>query len=214
MCFLAGGKFFPIFLHKVFWYIIAMEDLLEIIRKRRPPGILILDADNRLLYSNKEVLALLPNLLAPDSRGKARTNIPAEILKLCSLMHGAPADDGSTPPRNVEFDCSFMVDGAAQFFSVRAFSISGYGPDKGVGYIMVLLEEVVEKHSYDFEKIRKTYNFSAREMDVLCELCQGLSNRHIAEKLFISEYTVKDHLKSIMEKMRVDSRNEIVAALR
>ena len=191
-----------------------MEDLLEIIKKRQPPGILILDADNQLLYSNKEALALLPDLLATDSRGKVRTNIPAEILKLCSQIHGVPSDDSSIPPRNVEFDCSIMVDGTAQFFSVRAFSISGYGRNKDAGYLMVLLERVAEKHSFDHERIKKEYNFSAREMDVLCELCQGLSNRHIAEKLFISEYTVKDHLKSIMEKMRVYSRNEIVAALR
>ena len=191
-----------------------MEHLLEIIRKRRPPGILILDADCRLLYSNKEVLVQFPNLLATDSRGKVKPDIPVEILKLCKLMQGAPVNEGNPPPRNVELDCSFMVDGAAQFFSVRAFSISGYGRNKGAGYLMVLLERVAEKHSYDFEKIRKTYNFSTREMDVLRELCQGLSNRQIAEKLFISEYTAKDHLKSIMEKMRVDSRSEIVAALR
>ena len=78
---------------------------------------------------------------------------------------------------------------------------------------MVLMERVVEKHTYDFEKIKKKYHLSGRELDIIQNLCQGLSNRAIAEKLFVSEHTVKDHLKNIMEKMQVNSRNEILALL-
>jgi len=70
----------------------------------------------------------------------------------------------------------------------------------------------VRKLSYD--KLKKEFCLSDREMDVVRLVCQGLSNRAIAEKLFISEYTVKDHIKKIMAKMKVASRNEMVAVLK
>jgi DNA-binding NarL/FixJ family response regulator len=41
----------------------------------------------------------------------------------------------------------------------------------------------------------------------------GFSNKIIAERLFVSEYTVKDHLKHIMEKLGANSRNQIIATL-
>jgi DNA-binding NarL/FixJ family response regulator len=51
---------------------------------------------------------------------------------------------------------------------------------------------------------------TAREMDVLSLLAQGKSNKEIAESLFISEMTVKSHLKSISAKLNVAGRTEVV----
>ena len=42
---------------------------------------------------------------------------------------------------------------------------------------------------------------------------RGLSNRQIAERLFIAEQTVKDHLHDIFEKMKIHHRSELVAKL-
>jgi DNA-binding NarL/FixJ family response regulator len=51
-----------------------------------------------------------------------------------------------------------------------------------------------------------------REVQVLAELAQGLANKEIADVLKISEHTVKDHLKSIIAKLRVSDRTEAVTA--
>ena len=47
---------------------------------------------------------------------------------------------------------------------------------------------------------------TAREKAVLKMVVQGLSNKQIGEKLFISEGTVKVHLHNIYEKLHVNSR--------
>jgi two-component system NarL family response regulator len=47
-----------------------------------------------------------------------------------------------------------------------------------------------------------------RELEVLREVAQGLSNKDIASKLFISEKTVKNHLSSIFQKLEVNDRTQ------
>ncbi len=49
-------------------------------------------------------------------------------------------------------------------------------------------------------------SITGREKEILAEVAQGLSNRQIAEQLFISEATVKVHIKSLLKKLQVKSR--------
>jgi DNA-binding NarL/FixJ family response regulator len=53
---------------------------------------------------------------------------------------------------------------------------------------------------------------SSREIDVLKLMAQGKSNKEIGSTLFISEGTVKSHVKAIFAKMNVISRTEAVAS--
>ncbi|MND65751.1 Transcriptional regulatory protein LiaR [compost metagenome] len=52
---------------------------------------------------------------------------------------------------------------------------------------------------------------SRRELDVLRLIVQGCSNRQIAERLFISLYTVKSHAHRINFKLGVERRTQAVA---
>ena len=54
-------------------------------------------------------------------------------------------------------------------------------------------------------------NLSQRESEVLQLVAQGASNKEIATKLFISETTVKAHLRTILEKLHAHNRAEAVA---
>jgi DNA-binding NarL/FixJ family response regulator len=49
-----------------------------------------------------------------------------------------------------------------------------------------------------------------REMEVLKLVAKGSSNRDIAKELFISENTVKNHVRNILEKLQIHSRMEAV----
>jgi DNA-binding NarL/FixJ family response regulator len=61
--------------------------------------------------------------------------------------------------------------------------------------------------------MRNTYEeLTHREIEVLREIARGKANKEIAAALAISEYTVKDHLKSIMGKLHVAVRTEAVTA--
>lgn len=49
-----------------------------------------------------------------------------------------------------------------------------------------------------------------RELEVLRLVAKGLANREIAKKLYISENTVKNHIRNILEKLHLHSRMEAV----
>ncbi|HLN21508.1 MAG TPA: LuxR C-terminal-related transcriptional regulator [Bacteroidales bacterium] len=54
------------------------------------------------------------------------------------------------------------------------------------------------------------YEISPREKDIIREICNGLSNKEISEKLFISLQTVKDHTHRIYLKVNVKSRMQLM----
>lgn len=51
---------------------------------------------------------------------------------------------------------------------------------------------------------------TSRELEVLREVARGLNNRQIAMELYISENTVKNHIRNILEKLQLHSRVEAV----
>lgn len=51
-------------------------------------------------------------------------------------------------------------------------------------------------------------SLTARELDVLRQVARGLSNKEIAGELFISENTVKNHIRNLLEKLQMKSRME------
>ncbi len=57
------------------------------------------------------------------------------------------------------------------------------------------------------------YGLTPREQEVCLELMAGSPGPDIARHLFISPHTVHDHLKSIFDKVGVNSRGELVARL-
>jgi DNA-binding CsgD family transcriptional regulator len=63
---------------------------------------------------------------------------------------------------------------------------------------------------YTFEEFCKKYDVSPRETDIVREICNGLSNKEISEKLFISLQTVKDHTHRIYIKTNVKSRVQLI----
>jgi NarL family two-component system response regulator LiaR len=65
------------------------------------------------------------------------------------------------------------------------------------------------------EPEKPTYDLTPREMEVLELLVEGLNNREIGERLFVSRATAKAHVSHILDKMGVSNRAEaIVVALR
>lgn len=51
-------------------------------------------------------------------------------------------------------------------------------------------------------------NLTPREMEVLEALARGMSNRDIADALYVTEYTIKKHVSQILEKLNLADRTQ------
>ena len=78
---------------------------------------------------------------------------------------------------------------------------------------MVLLESGFVSLSQFYLQFRKAYGLTPREVEVARRIARGLKTGEIAQELFLSPHTVRDHVKAIFEKVGVSSRGELVARL-
>lgn len=67
-----------------------------------------------------------------------------------------------------------------------------------------------EGESVSFEHFCIHYAISPREKEIILEICKGLSNQEIADRLFISLQTVKDHTHRIYGKTDCSSRAQLI----
>lgn len=65
---------------------------------------------------------------------------------------------------------------------------------------------IVERHTLGIID-----SLSSREHEVLLLIAQGMGNQEIADKIFISTHTVKNHIDHIRQKIGIKSRNELIA---
>jgi DNA-binding CsgD family transcriptional regulator len=77
---------------------------------------------------------------------------------------------------------------------------------------MVVTVEPVTTHDL-VSLLLAAYGATSRERDVCLEVIAGATTAEMASRLFISPYTVHDHLKALFEKVGVGSRGELVAKL-
>ncbi|MFC4768035.1 LuxR C-terminal-related transcriptional regulator [Effusibacillus consociatus] len=61
------------------------------------------------------------------------------------------------------------------------------------------------------QRMKESMPLTSREQEVLHLVVQGLSNREIAEKLYISEHTVKNHMSNMFQKLGVSDRTQVIA---
>lgn len=72
-----------------------------------------------------------------------------------------------------------------------------------------IVQRLHEGMEADTHKALITYNLSKREVEIVQLIAEGLSNKEIGERLYISEGTVKNYITSILTKMNLKHRTQI-----
>jgi DNA-binding NarL/FixJ family response regulator len=108
-------------------------------------------------------------------------------------------------------------------YGAQGYLLKNLEPDDWLSYLHALLDEDAEipremasrlLHRFRKEQVKNEPDPSVltpREREILSFIAAGKTNREISEALFIAENTVKNHLKNILEKLRLSNRVQLAA---
>ena len=165
----------------------TLQETLDLIRTKGPFDLLLLDLT-------------MPGMTMPTGLSES---IAANSPQPVAILTG-------TTSTEIEYSC--IMDGAAGFLS------KSLTPDDLVIAIRAILdgnytriEDLPPRVAGTAQPVRKTPLLTQRERDVLKGLCDGKTNKEIANDLNVQVVTVKLHIKTLSRKL--DARNRTHAAM-
>lgn len=89
----------------------------------------------------------------------------------------------------------------------------------GMGVYFVYMAKLPVKKTQDqtvvsFDVFLQQYGITSREAEVIMEIYKGKTNKEIADKLFVTLQTIKDHTHRIYQKTQVKNRTQLASLLR
>jgi DNA-binding CsgD family transcriptional regulator len=169
------------------------------------PGTIIIDLSGKLLHFNFGAVSQWPQLRASFENGEPLPKLPDEILALFQKTRDRLQENNQEDLGEMH---QAFFNGPSGLVRLRSFALGSVKPGRGGTHVMIMIEPVSRKEN--LEKIAGRFQLSRREVEVVQCLLQGLTNPAIAAALYISPQTVKTHVKHIMRKMGVSTRNQIV----
>jgi DNA-binding CsgD family transcriptional regulator len=193
-------------------------DLLEIVKKRSVPGILILDDRKKPVYLNPIAAEILRSLSLngshPSSSPKpGEISIPKEIFDLYddlkkNLHHSTKGQAEKLP------SLITLVPFSKENYCCRGFFLDDPAASpKKTPHIMVLIEKVSMHRQVNLTEFKERFLLTERHVDILKLLVDGATNKEMADMLYVTEDTIKGHLKHIMRRLKVNTRTEVLSML-
>lgn len=169
----------------------------------RTPGVVMLDAECQIRALTAEARALLCDLwMCPVE--VLDDFLPGEAYMVATIarangQRGAPDRVAKTRVRGR---------------SGRWITVSGdctMTPSGELSEVVLVIEP--SRPTEILPLLVAAHGLTAREREVLTQMMGGESTAEIAPRLFISEHTVRDHIKSILSKTATTSRGELMSKL-
>lgn len=73
----------------------------------------------------------------------------------------------------------------------------------------IISENVKYNSRHSMEEVKTKYELSDKEISIIREIANGLSNKEIGEKLFLSEGTIKNNISCILSKLALRDRTQL-----
>jgi DNA-binding CsgD family transcriptional regulator len=161
----------------------------------RGPGIVLLDAAGALTSANAEAAAWLDEVEEAAPWGDRARSVPTVMHAYAARVRAASPADPAPPAR--------LRTRSGIWLRMHGSLL------EGTDQLALVIEPA--KASDVAPLIVEAYGITQRELDVIRMIARGLGTSEIAAQLFLSPHTVRDHVKSVFEKVGVSSRGELVA---
>jgi DNA-binding CsgD family transcriptional regulator len=166
----------------------------------RAPGVIVLAQDGSVHSVTDQARLWLERF--PRDRGTG-LDLPVAVHAVARRAL-APSRPGPAVPPSARLRLA-----SGQWLSVHAAALHRDGPDPAMVAVTLAPAAAAE-----LEPLRLAlHGLTPREREVAGLLTRGASNEEIAQTLWISRHTVKDHVKAVYAKLKVASRAELSAKL-
>jgi DNA-binding CsgD family transcriptional regulator len=179
-----------------------------LVEKRKDSGFLMLSSAMHVLHWDRRAWELCRNIATPATGDSVASALPMpitdfaqEIVKMMEIRRDSK-DWEQFQVRRV------IKNGQDSIF------LSGIGlPAPGgldASRVLIILEQITQRQGFSLERAKEQFHFTGREIVVIEHLMKGWTNKEIANAITISELTVKEHIKHIMDKTRTSTRTGIL----
>ena len=159
------------------------------------PGVIVLDRTLKPVSSTAAARSWLDAF--PDAHMLAALNmLPAVIYPAAATARTGTSEAGTH---------AIVQAVDRRWVMIEAAKLEGHED----GHTAVTLRAATATET--FQLLCRAYALTQRERQLVAALIAGLDTRAITQRLFISRYTVQDHLKSVFRKTGVRSRRELLA---
>ncbi len=183
-------------------------NILKYIEKQSSVGMILLDERLQIIYINQKADEILGAFTGAAAGGSGSGRIPTLLLRDCLEIQAglkvSPSGYMAIPRKRTVKG----INHTRYITNSKAFE-----QDPGSGHsllFMISIEELPPPMDVNPQHLIDSYHLSKREIDVAGLLFSGLKNAQIADKLFISEITVKKHLQHIYDKVGVNNRTSLI----
>ena len=170
-------------------------------------GVLMLSHARQILYINPVARRLMHELRGSDSSVSSSQQLPGQLAGLCQTLQGQLDQYADREEwKHVQIQQAITT-------SRHRMLLRGCGlpcESSASGHRILIFMEVASDPAPN-PASQRSPQLSVRQQAIVDGLIRGLSNKLIAEELHVSEYTVKEYLRTIMLKMQVCTRGAVIA---
>jgi DNA-binding CsgD family transcriptional regulator len=174
-------------------------------------GLVVFNTSGQLLFMNQEAQLYIRQLQTLTTRENGTSLIPEDVLGVFrELLEQLMRCDHPKDCETVQVERICLR--GDQKLLLRGFCIP-YLPLPRNSQLLVFMERLHQKLEYPDTDIQQLYHLTGREQMVIMYLMLGFTNKEIASRMNLSEYTVKEHLKRIMQKTKTNTRTGLMARM-
>ena len=188
--------------------------LFRMVLESTDTGYAILNLDGRPLYLNSKAVEICSDLkkekMENEDLENAESVIPPPVLNDCTAI--SRSYQNTRPP---ELDSRLARERVMSFSPYKKCLFKCTFVDQGTAglgnpVILISVKALPQTPGINGPALKTAFKLTDREAEIVTYIFEGCRNIDIAESLFISEGTVKNHLRNIFDKVHVKTRTALV----
>ncbi len=202
---------------------VAYDDELRQLKEERrvfeqacnesPMSMTIFDAEGNPIYMNPGAQAIFGRYsTGTRTRTKPPYGLHPSVVKILKNLY-ATALVARRRKRSQRMDTEWALPDGSTLKTLIMVLEKDPKDREGREYTLIMNEAPLKDLPFDPDTFAIRHGLSRREKELVTLIFQGFSNLEIGERMFISEHTVKVHLKHIFDKVGVKNRTSLIRKL-